>query len=396
MRLSVQGKIIMEQARERLGWTKADLRLIEAVHTAEGTLRRFWDRKSIRSDTFKRICEVVGVDWQEVFEPPPPPPDPNFVGREEAINDLRQRIDQGAKAILIQGQGGIGKTTLAHHYFETHGFNLVLTLPLPIRQEDIISVELVIEEWLQNDFKQEPGREFGITLDRLRRKLVSSEQKIGVLIDGLEPALQNGCFLPQHCRYAELLRTLTNPTLNAVTLITSREQLSAPGVLVESYCLAGLSKEAWQEYFKHRQIEIDAIVLREIHCAYGGNAAAMRILANAVGPDFKGNLQAYWQANRHNLLLVRRLNNLIEEQFERLQHDEPQAYQLLCRLGCYRYQEIPTLPRAALLALLWDVQTHHQDRVIRALCDRALIEVRDGRYSLLPVIQTKARERLQR
>ncbi|MGK7927116.1 MAG: hypothetical protein AB4290_18040 [Spirulina sp.] len=395
LRLSVQGSAIVDRAREQRNWTKADPDWIEAACTSEGTLRKFW-RDSIGSDSFKRICEAVGVDWQEVFEPPPPPPDPNFVGREEAINDLRKIIARGTKAILIWGEGGIGKTTLAHHYFETQGFNLVLKLKLAMERENIISVELVIEHWLHSDFNEEPGREFGITLDLLQRKLESSEQKIGILIDRLESSLHNGCFVFQHRRYAELLEMLANPTLNAVTLITSREQLSEPTVFVEPYQLAELNEAAWQKYFSDRSIDVNDADLQEIHGAYGGNAAAMCILTHDIC-NFEGDLHKYWKQNRHDLLLNPTLDNLIKGQFNKLQHDDPQAYRLLCRLGCYRYQEMPTLPKTALLELLWDVPiSHYQDRVIRALRDRALIELRDERYSLHSVMQAKARERLQR
>ena len=37
----------------------------------------------------------------------------DFMGRERAIADLDQFVSQGAKIIVIQGEGGLGKTTLA-------------------------------------------------------------------------------------------------------------------------------------------------------------------------------------------------------------------------------------------------------------------------------------------
>ncbi len=119
------------------------------------------------------------------------------------------------------------------------------------------------------------------------------------------------------------------------------------------------------------------------------------ILTNAIRLDFEGNLQAYWQENRHDLLLEETLENLIEGQFDKLLGDRPQAARLLFRLGCYRYQEIPTLPKAALLCLLWDVPAPRRERVIKALRDRALIECCEGCYYLHPVMQAKAKERLK-
>lgn len=398
MRASPQGLKVLDRARKQRHWTKADPHWIEAAYTSEGTLRRFWRRDPIKHETFQQICKAVNVDWQEVVEQTKElRPDPNFIGREDAIRDLKQLIARGVKAILIQGEGGIGKTTLARYYFETHGFKLVLKLHLAMERENIISVQFAIEEWLRSYFEQEPGREFGITLERLRYKLQNSQQKIGILIDGLESALQNGRFVSQHRRYAELLRMLVSPSLNSMTLITSREQLSEPSVLIEPYRLAGLNDKAWQKFFSDRQIEVDAIALREMHDAYGGNAAVMCILTHDIRLNFKRNLQAYWQQNRHDLLLAPTLDNLIEGQFNKLQHDNFSAYRLLCRLGYYRYQEIPTLPKAALLALLWDVPIlHDRNSAIKALCDRALMSWHNERYFLHPVMQTKARERLQK
>ncbi len=396
LRASPQGLKIVDQARISKNWTKADPRWIEAIPTSEATLRRFWRREPIRTETFIEICQGVDVNWLEVIEQTKAiASDPNFVGREEAINYLNQLTALGAQLILIQGPGGIGKTTLARYYFNTQKFDLTIKLHIAMETENIIPVELVIEEWLQYYFEEEPGREFGITLDRLRRKLQSSEKKIGILIDGLETALQRGCVIPQYCRYAELLRMLADPSLNSVTLITSRKKLCECAFFVETYRLAGLSEVAWQEFFYSHQVEIDTAALKEMHHSYGGNAKAMCILSNTIRLDFKGNLQAYWQENRHDLLLNPTLENLIEGQFEQLQTDYPQAYRLLCRLGCYRYQEISTLPKAALLYLLWDVPAECREKVIKALRDRALIGWDDSGYYLHPVMQAKAKERLK-
>jgi hypothetical protein len=66
-----------------------------------------------------------------------------------------------------------------------------------------------VEEWLKQDFHEEPGVEFGVTLGRLKRQLHT--RRIGVLIDNLEPALdQQGRLISAHRSYVELLRVLAD------------------------------------------------------------------------------------------------------------------------------------------------------------------------------------------
>ena len=45
--------------------------------------------------------------------------DANFIGRAEAISHLNTLVSQGSKVIVIKGEGGLGKTTLAQQYFQT-------------------------------------------------------------------------------------------------------------------------------------------------------------------------------------------------------------------------------------------------------------------------------------
>lgn len=96
-------------------------------------------------------------------------------------------VNSGDKVILIQGKGGVGKTKLASEYLKR--FDLVLPVWMAKDAENITSATSVVEEWLRRYFNEEPGREFGITLERLRQQLLHSANKIGILIDNLEPAL---------------------------------------------------------------------------------------------------------------------------------------------------------------------------------------------------------------
>jgi tetratricopeptide (TPR) repeat protein len=332
------------------------------------------------------------------LNPPLPPAstDPNFVGREGAIAQLNLLVNQGAKIITVCAPGGVGKTTLAWQYLQNQGFDKILEIWMAKEIQNINSVESEVERWLQQDFGEEPGRDFGVNLERLRQKLRDPNQRIGILIDNLEPALdRNGRFIESHRAYVDFLRVLADPGARSLTLITSRERLCEPSIEIKDYRLEGLDEAAWQECFSNHGIQTNSPTLRAMHQAYSGNAKAMQILSSAIQIDFNGDLEAFWQENEADLLLNSTLENLVSEQFNRLQIIYPEAYRLLCRLGCFRYQDVATVPLHGILCLLWDTSEIQQKRIVKALQDRTLIEAKGARYFLHPLIQAEAIFRLK-
>ncbi len=313
-----------------------------------------------------------------------PPPNPNFLGRTGAIAHLTDLVTQGAKIIVIQGEGGLGKTTLAQQFLQTQSFDLVLEVLMAKETQHITTAERIAEEWLRQDFNQEPGIEFGVTLARLKRQL--HDRRIGILIDNLEPALdQQGRLIDNQRSYVELFRVLADARVQSVTLITSRDRLCESSLNLTHYRLPGLDQTAWQQFFKSSEP-----ALEKMHRAYGGNAKAMRILYGAIQEDYAGNLQTYWENNQGDLLMTTDLKNLVASQVSRLQTLDPQAYRLFQRLGCYRYQDAPTLPLQGLLCLLWDVPTEHHREIIASLRNRSLVEYQNGEYWLHPAIRAEA------
>ncbi len=321
-------------------------------------------------------------------------PNYQFIGRQEAISRLDELIQQGQRAISIQGEGGIGKTTLAQEYLKTCGCDLILELSMAKETAQIAPAEVVVEEWLRQDLQTEPGREFSITLLRLKRQLTA--RKIGILIDNLEPALdRDGRIVAAHRNYIELLRILTDRQLPGITLITSRDRLCEVDLNLTHYRLSGLDLATWQTYFNYRQIITTALEIAPFHQAYGGNAKAMEIIAGNISADFDGDLQVYLRSTDKTPLVETGLQQLIVDRFDRLQEIDLDAYNLLCRAGCYRYQEIDRIDVAALSCLLWDVADIEKTRVINSLKNRSLIEYHRGTYYLHPAMRAEAISRLR-
>ena len=372
------------------------------------TVKNVLDCKGSDKRTIARCFESFGLTLEEsdhipIAQASAAIADPNFVGRDEAIADLNTLVSRNARVIVIQARGGVGKTTLARKYLQ-QAFGSFLEFPIAKETKDIASIEGLIEEKLRQ-LGEEPGREFLVSLDRLKRKLQA--ERIGILIDNLEPALDSaGKFIEAHRRYVELLRVLSDPSVQSLTLITSRERLREADVTVQHYPLRSLAVQAWEQFFQSRGIPLTPLAdagrevggedaVAALHNAYGGNAKAMDIISGSALEDFSGAIEAYWQANQDDLFIERDLEDLVTKQFDRLQQLDPDAYKLLCRMGCYRYQDVPTVPIEGLFCLLWDVPENRHRRVIKSLQDRSLIDFEDGKFWLHPVIRAEAIGRLK-
>ena len=273
-----------------------------------------------------------------------------------------------------------------------------LDLPKGIRNpNDIPLAEEVIKDWLKK-LCQESTSEFEGNLLILSSFLKNNkiDKRIGILIDNLEPALnKDGKFnygddkrTKGQRSYVQLLKVLADPSVNALTLITTRYLLNEDIDNLESYPIPKLTNKAWGNFFKYWEISTTSEDLDNICETYQGNALAMKIFRGQIKTYYQSDLALFWQGERkENLLRNPDLKKLVSDQFKHLKTLDNDAYQLLYRLGCYRYQKFSSLPERGLLSLLWDnPEESKRKNIIDFLKDCSLVEFESDRYSVHPII----------
>jgi tetratricopeptide (TPR) repeat protein len=318
-----------------------------------------------------------------------------WIERPSDITKLQQWASQRFKILIIVGEGGIGKTTLAEQYLASCQFVKRLDMKIGLSPANLRSADSFVQTWLQQDFQEDAPRDFSLSLSLLEKKL--HESKVAIFIDNLEPALRDGVFLPEYRNYVELLRVLSDTRILGVTIITSRERLNEPDIRgFQTHFLTGLTREAWEQYFHYPTTSKDLQALQEMHAFYKGHAQAMELLYNEIQNNYDGDISEAWQENRQQLQQLDPLLFLINHQLNRLYAHSQQAYRLLCRLGACRYQQIEWLPDTCIKALLWDVTPAEQLKVTRRLCDYSLLQLHRGKYRMHPAIRAAGLNQLQK
>ncbi|MEI6330668.1 MAG: hypothetical protein WCP16_15625 [Pseudanabaena sp. ELA645] len=315
-----------------------------------------------------------------------------FIGRDHDLTNLANLRKQ-AKIVLIKAGAGVGKSTLAREFLQTQ-FKKVIRIEMGLESGNVTPAEEKVSQILRKDFDEEPSRDFGINLGILGEKLADRANPIGVLIDNLEPALDETYRFREKLRgYDALLAVLGDRDVFSFTLITSRRSLITPRARVHEYSLEGLDITAWRQYFHDCENGVDSEALLQMCVAYNGNAKVMDILHGAIKNRFDGNIAAYWSRYKDALLADSELETLISVEMDWLRDNQPDAYKLLCRMGCYRYQDVKTVPFEGLICLLWDVSESQRVGIVNYLSKTSLIEVK-GEYYLHPAIWELARSRL--
>ncbi|WP_293127020.1 tetratricopeptide repeat protein [Microcoleus sp. bin38.metabat.b11b12b14.051] len=362
--------------------------------------------------------------------------DDRWVGRDNLIRDLSDRIRSNCRLLMLVGITGIGKTALGErlavevadwfendwsHYHQENFDDEQQT-------SDFASVAARwLEKWGEL-ITPEDRKDTQRLLYRLVRHL--TENRYLVQIDSLENLLQGNeeegwsDFKDEWwVRFFESL--LAADSCESCIILTSQDlpsQIPTIGTRYQNfwYCqpLSGLEERERLALFEKAGLEISINspgrhYLERIGRAYEGYPLALRVIAGEIrNQPFDGNVVTYWNQygreveevekaieeaktkgitasaddkfnlHRYTRNLRRNVRFRLEKTFNRLQKDVRYAYILLCEASVYRCP----VPEDFWLSHLedWDRDEDEQQVALDALRDRYLVEeVVEGDRSLL-------------
>jgi WD40 repeat protein len=324
---------------------------------------------------------------------------PQCLARETELETLQSWIGQEPVQLIgILGIGGIGKTTLAAQCAQQiqGEFRYALWRSLrdapPIDQflADVIQV-LSNQQDLERDLPGEVGERITHLINYLK------QHRCLLVLDNAESILKSGDragrYRPGYEAYGQLLNQLGRQKHQSCVLITSREkplelsQLEGDTLPVRCLNLTGLEAAAGRSVVELKGTFSGTVQnWQRLVELYGGNPLALSIAAASIRDVFQGSIPAFLA---HSVFVFDDINDLLDEQFDRLSKLEQQVMYWLAI-----EREPVTIDELAIDILL---ATSRRDlfETTKSLVRRSLIEQTPQGFTQQPVVMEYLSERLR-
>ena len=198
----------------------------------------------------------------------PPYQSKGFLGRSQELQAIRNKLSKGSGVLMINGEGGIGKSSLAAAYY--HKFSKDYTYQAwLVADPDITDTLLRLALKLNVRFNREMSRDEQV--EQLILRLADLPSPILLVLDNADERAQ----LQQCYNYLNRLD-------NVHCLITTRINVFDQN---EMYTVAPLSleraKDIFTYYYPNHQEQEDPL-LEQLYCEIRGNTLLIKLLAKSL------------------------------------------------------------------------------------------------------------------
>ena len=321
------------------------------------------------------------------------------LARETELETLQGWIRQEQVQLIgILGIGGIGKTTLAAQCAQQiqGEFSYVLWRSLrnapPIDQflADVIQV-LSNQQDLERNLPEEVGERITHFVNYLK------QHRCLVVLDNAEAILKSGDragrYRPGYEAYGELLQQIGTQNHQSCVLVTSREkplelsQLEGDTMPVRCLHLTGLEAAAGRSVVELKGTFSGTVQnWQRLVELYGGNPLALSIAAASIRDVFQGSITAFLA---HSVFVFDDINDLLDEQFDRLSKLEQQVMYWLA------IEREPVTIDELAIDILSATSRRDLFETTKSLVRRSLIEQTPQGFTQQPVVMEYLSERLR-
>jgi WD40 repeat protein len=253
-----------------------------------------------------------------------------FCGRNEELLCLQEWVlEEHCRLVLLQGIGGIGKSTLAAKLVQQIQTEFEVVVWRSLQNAPLL------EEWLEAVLPmilQAQGEDIAVPrdLDGKLLKLVEGlrQKRCLLILDNVETILSTG--QPAQYRsgyegYGQLFKEVGEVLHQSCLLVTSREKpreivpLEGQQQSVRTFLLKGLNPEAGRELFRYKgsfagtESEWERLVTH-----YSGNPLALKLVAATTQDLFSGRIAEMLNYVQQGTAVFDDIRDLLQRQFDRL------------------------------------------------------------------------------
>ena len=293
------------------------------------------NREGVDKKTLAKLCSAFDLDLvEELYTKPNSRPDQDwgeavavehFCGRNQELNTLSNWIIRDrCRTVVLQGMGGIGKTTLSIELAKKIGSHFNWTVWKSLRDappvEEVVTYLIEFLSQGQETIANLPTR-LGAKISRLISYLRSD--KCLIVLDNVESLLDEGTragkYRAEYAGYSELIQRIGSTEHNSCIVLTTREKSQEIAMLegerlpVRSLRLGGLKEST--EILKVKGLSGSDSELKALRDRYNGNPLALKVVATTIKDLFAGNILEFL---RQEKAVFGDIRDLLDRQFSRL------------------------------------------------------------------------------